>query len=146
MDQEFLDHLSQIRMAFEPFAAGLAAENATSEDVAELYRLVDEMAAPGHTPETLAVADLKFHLCIAEASRNPFMRTVGSLIEAALVGVFKLSSPASGENRTEEVSIAHRKIVDAIAARDREGAAEAMRRVILTGRERVRNALQELNR
>jgi DNA-binding FadR family transcriptional regulator len=144
MDQDFLTHLSQIRLAFEPFAAGLAAENATEEDIAELYKLVEDMADPNHTPETLAVADLKFHLHIAEASRNPFMRTVGSLIEAALVGVFKLSSPASGENRAEEVSIAHGKIVDAIAARDVDGAAEAMRRVIYTGRERVKNALDVL--
>jgi DNA-binding FadR family transcriptional regulator len=144
MDQEFLDHLSQIRLAFEPFAAGLAAENATREDIAELYKLVEEMGAPGHTPETLAIADLKFHLCIAEASRNPFMRTVGNLIEAALVGIFKLSSPASGESRAEEVSIAHGKIVDAIAARDKEGAAEAMRQVIITGRNRVQSALEAL--
>jgi DNA-binding FadR family transcriptional regulator len=141
VDQEFLDHLSQIRLAFEPFAASLAAENATEADVAELYRLAEEMGSPTHTPETLALADLKFHLCIAEASRNPFMRTVGSLIEAALVGVFKLSSPASGENRSMEVSRAHMLIVDAIAARDLEGAAAAMRNVIVTGRDRVRASL-----
>ncbi|MDB5522506.1 MAG: GntR family transcriptional regulator [Rhizobium sp.] len=143
VDHEFLNHLSQIRLAFEPFAASLAAENATEQDVAELFRLAEEMGAPDHTPETLALADLKFHLCIAEASRNPFMRTVGSLIEAALVGVFKLSSPASGESRREEVSIAHTKIVEAIAARDAAGAAEAMRAVIITGRDRVRTALAE---
>ncbi len=144
MDQEFLNHLSQIRLAFEPFAASLAAENATEEDIRQLYRLAEEMGAPDHTPETLAVADLRFHLYIAEASRNPFMRTVGSLIEAALVGVFKLSSPAVGENRREEVSVAHTKIVDAIAARDVAGAAEAMRKVIMTGRDRVKAALADL--
>jgi DNA-binding FadR family transcriptional regulator len=144
-DQEFLDHLSEIRLAFEPFAASLAAQNATGDDIKELYRLAEAMGAPHHTPETLAVADLKFHLFIAEASRNPFMRTVGSLIEAALVGVFKLSSPAEAGSRREEVSDAHTQIVDAIAARDAEGAAEAMRKVILTGRNRVRSALQALN-
>lgn len=144
-DQEFLDHLSEIRLAFEPFAASLAAQNATEDDIKELYRFAEEMGAAHHTPETLAVADLKFHLSIAEASRNPFMRTVGSLIEAALVGVFKLSSPAEAGSRREEVSEAHTQIVDAIAARDAEGAAEAMRKVILTGRNRVRSAIQALN-
>jgi DNA-binding FadR family transcriptional regulator len=140
-DQEFLDHLSEIRLAFEPFAASLAAQNATAEDIDELYRLAKEMGATTHTPETLALADLRFHLYIAEASRNPFMRTVGSLIEAALVGVFKLSSPAEGESRREEVCDAHTHIVDAIAARDIAGAAERMREVIITGRDRVRAAL-----
>lgn len=144
MDREFLNHLSQIRLAFEPFAAKLAAENATGDDIAELYMLAEEMGAPDHTPETLAVADLRFHLKIAEASRNPFMRTVGSLIEAALVGVFKISSPASGEKRQDEVSDAHTKIVDAIAARDGETAAEAMRQVIVTGRNRVEDALRKV--
>lgn len=145
MDLEFLNHLSQIRLAFEPFAASLAAENATEEDIGELYRLAEEMGLSDHTPETLAVADLKFHLYVAEASRNPFMRTVGSLIEAALVGVFKLSSPAEGESRVEEVSMAHMRIVDAIAARDPAGAAEAMRRVINTGHDRVKAAIDELH-
>jgi DNA-binding FadR family transcriptional regulator len=102
------------------------------------------MGVPDHTPETLALADLKLHLSIAEASRNPFMRTVGSLIEAALVGVFKLSSPAEGESRREEVCDAHVRIVDAIAARDSEAAADAMRQVIITGRNRVRAALEGL--
>ncbi|MBL0372984.1 FadR family transcriptional regulator [Rhizobium sp. KVB221] len=143
VDLEFLTHLSEIRLAFEPAAASLAATNATDEDVKQLYTLAAEMSESTHTPETLALADLKFHLCVAEASRNPFMRTVGSLIEAALVGVFKLSSPASGESRREEVSEAHTRIVDAIAAHDVDGAAEAMRKVIITGRERVKVALEE---
>jgi len=144
VDREFLQHLTEIRLAFEPFAASLAAENADEKDVAQLYHLAEEMGDQAHTPGTLAVADLKFHLAIAEASRNPFMRTVGSLIEAALVGVFKLSSPAEAGSRREEVSEAHTQIVDAIAARDAEGAAEAMRKVILTGRNRVRSAIEAL--
>ena len=137
VDDEFLMHLSQIRLAFEPYAAGLAAENATEEDIAELYRLAEAMGDLGHTAETLAFADLQFHLAVAEASRNPFMRTVGSLIEAALVGVFKLSSPTTEEQRLIEVSTNHRLIVDAIVARDSERAASAMRKVIEVGRERV---------
>lgn len=142
VDEEFLIHLSQIRLAFEPYAAQLAAENASEEDVKHLYKLAADMGDPAHTPETLALADLRFHLGIADASRNPFMRTVGSLIEAALVGVFKLSSLPVGDSRTSEISASHRLIVDAIAKRDLEGAAEAMRAVILTGRDRVKTTLE----
>jgi DNA-binding FadR family transcriptional regulator len=143
VDQEFLNHLSEIRLAFEPFSASLAAKNATEADIEELYRLCEAMGLPDHTPETLAIADLKFHLKIAEASRNPFMRTVGSLIEAALVGIFKLSSPAASESRLMEVSASHKLIVDAIAARDQEAASKAMREVILVGRDRVSQVLSE---
>jgi len=141
VDQEFLRHLTEIRLAFEPFAASLAADNANENDIKQLYQLAEEMGDPSHTPATLAVSDLKFHLAIAEASRNPFMRTVGSLIEAALVGIFKLSSPEQNENRTAEVSATHRLIVDAIAKRDRQQAAQAMRDVILVGRDRVSSVL-----
>lgn len=141
VDREFLQHLTEIRLAFEPFAASLAAENAEGRDVAQLYQLAEDMADTSHTPGTLAAADLKFHLAIADASRNPFMRTVGSLIEAALVGIFKLSSPKTSENRIAEVSASHRRIVDAIARRDKEGAAQAMRDVIMSGRDRVNSVI-----
>ena len=141
VDQSFLKHLTEIRLAFEPFAASLAAENADGRDITLLYQLAAEMGDPDHTPGTLAVADLKFHLAVAEASRNPFMRTVGSLIEAALVGIFKLSSPTTGEDRGAEVSATHRRIVDAIARRDKEGAAQAMRDVIMAGRDRVKSVI-----
>lgn len=141
VDQEFLKNLTEIRLAFEPFAAALAAENADGKDIALLYQLADDMGDLTHTPGTLAVSDLKFHLAIAEASRNPFMRTVGSLIEAALVGIFKLSSPSTSENRISEVSATHRRIVEAIARRDKEGAAQAMRDVILAGQDRVKSVI-----
>ena len=52
-----------------------------------------------------------------------FAEEVGSLIEAALVGIFKLSSPEANENRTAQVSATHRLIVDAIASRDKQQAA-----------------------
>lgn len=142
VDQEFLKNLTEIRLAFEPFAAGLASENADDKDIARLYQLADEMGNPAHTPGTLAAADLKFHLAIADASRNPFMRTVGSLIEAALVGIFRLSSPDASENRMAEVSATHRRIVDAIAKRDREASMQAMRDVINAGQERVRSVIR----
>ena len=141
VDQTFLKNLTEIRLAFEPFAASLAAENADGKDIAQLFQLAEEMGNPAHTPGTLAVADLRFHLAVAEASRNPFMRTVGSLIEAALVGIFKLSSPSTSENRMAEVSASHRLIVDAIARRDKDGAAQAMRDVIMAGQDRVRSVI-----
>ena len=141
VDEEFLYHLSEIRLAFEPHAAALAAVNATEAEISGMMRLAVAMGDPGHTAETLAMADLRFHLAVVEASGNPFMRTVGSLIEAALVGIFKLSSPGTNENRTAEVSASHRLIVDAIAKRDRLGAAQAMRDVINVGRDRVSSVL-----
>lgn len=146
IDEEFLVHLSEMRLAFEPFAAGLAARHATIEDVETLYGCADEMDFADHTAESLAKADLQFHLSIVEACGNPFMRTVGSLIEAALVGVFKLSSTLAVGARIGEVAINHRLIVDAIANHDEEAAQQAMRKVVLAGTEHVKARITEANR
>ncbi|MDQ6434309.1 FadR/GntR family transcriptional regulator [Mesorhizobium sp. LHD-90] len=142
IDESFLVHLSEIRLAFEPYAAGLAARHATADDIAMLERLAMDMGDTEHTAETHAMADLRFHLAVAEASRNPFMRSVGALIEAALVGVFKLSSPSADLREIHKAESTHRRIVDAIRRRDADGARDAMEAVIVNGVERVRAALR----
>lgn len=145
IDEEFLVHVSEIRLAFEPSAAALAAERASAGDIAQLRRLASDLGAV-HTAESFALADLRFHLAVAEASRNPFMRSVGNLIEAALVGVFKIHSPASSSAVIGEALKSHLAIVEAIARRDAEGARKAMETVILIGLARVRTELQKVSR
>jgi len=143
VSQEFLLDLSEVRLAFEPHAAALAARHATDADISQMMRLAVAMGDPEHTAETLAVADLKFHLCLLEVSRNPFLRTVGSLIEAALVGVFKLSSAAADHGKIEDIATTHIRIVEEIRRRDENGARRAMEHVIQVGRGRVVDALEE---
>lgn len=142
IDDDFLVHISEVRLAFEPFAAGLAAQKATPADIALLSRLADDLGDETHSAESHALADLRFHLAIAEASGNPFMRAVGNLIEAALVGVFTLSSPTADLETVRLTRRTHRRIADAVAARDTETARQAMEDVILTGLARVRLALR----
>ena len=136
VDQEFLLHLYDVRLAFEPFAAGLVAERADAGEVEALRALASDMANPDHTTDSIAIADLRFHLEIAQASHNPFMRTLGSLIEAALVGMFRMSTPPS-QNGFGNISVTHMRIVDAIAAGDAPAARAAMEDVILEGRNRI---------
>jgi DNA-binding FadR family transcriptional regulator len=99
------------------------------------------MGDPAHTPETLALADLRFHLSVIDAARNPFMRTVGSLIEAALAGIFKLSSPAADQIKIGDVAASHMRIVEEIRRRDEDGARRAMETVIRVGRNRLTDTL-----
>ncbi|WP_405049648.1 FadR/GntR family transcriptional regulator [Rhizobium sp. BE258] len=143
--EEFLLQLYDIRLAFEPFAAGLVAERATGDDIAHLRELALVMAEPGHTTESLALADLRFHLAVADASHNPFMRTLGSLIEAALVGMFRISTPPS-QNGFSNIADTHMRIVDAIAAGDVAGARKAMEDVIIDGRDHVHEAFLTMSR
>lgn len=141
VDYQFIFHLYDIRLAFEPFAAGLAAGRADAAEIDELRALATEMASVDHTTESLAVADLRFHMAVADISHNPFMRTLGSLIEAALVGMFRISTPPS-ENGFRNISETHMAIVDAIGAGDAEAARAAMEYVIVDGRAHVLKAFE----
>jgi len=103
------------------------------------------MAEPGHTTESLALADLRFHLAVSDASHNPFMRTLGSLIEAALVGMFRISTPPS-QNGFSNIADTHMRIVDMIAAGDVAATRKAMEDVIIDGRDHVHEAFLTISR
>lgn len=143
VDEDFVLDLATMRAAFEPAAAALAAERATPEDIAKLYEIAGRLADPNHNRVSIANVDLEFHLAIADMSKNPFMRSMGSLIEAALAISFKLSSPASGPEKMAECASNHLRIVEAIEARDQEATRLAMLNVIDVGVERIRLALHD---
>lgn len=137
----FLNQLYEMRLAMEPFSAGLAAERATAEQICELYSHIDAMRA-ADTEKDFAIADLGLHKAVTEASGNAFMYSVGTLIEAALLTSFRLSSPASQTDLQREVVNAHLRIVEAIDRRDNAAAQDAMRHVIEFGRGRVQTAMK----
>lgn len=135
LDQDFLRHLSEMRLSFEPFAARLAVHNATQADIDRLFEHAEQMRVADST-EAMALADLAFHLALLDASKNPFMYSVGSLIEAALVTTFRLSSPAGGEGQAHTAE-KHRLVAVGIASGDADTAAAAVETVIIEGRDRV---------
>ena len=102
-----------------------------------MMRLAVAMGDAGHNAQTLARADLEFHLRLLEASLNPFMQTVGSLIEAALMGVFQLSNTAADGAEIDRVAVAHIRIVEQIRLRNEEGARVAMEQVIRVGQQQL---------
>ncbi|MCA1971445.1 MAG: FadR family transcriptional regulator [Caenispirillum sp.] len=131
-----LRHLCEMRQSFEPFAARLAVANATAEDIARLKALADQMSE-ARSNEAFALADLEFHLTLLAASGNPFMYSVGNLIEAALALAFQISSPAEDPERRVAVAQSHRLVVEAIEAGDGDAATAAMEAVIRKGSQRV---------
>jgi DNA-binding FadR family transcriptional regulator len=132
IDKRFLRDLADIRLAVEPRAAALAAERWTGEAIATLRDNIVTMRAFASDSSEFADADLRLHLDVATISANPFMRSIGAVIEAALRASFRLSAPAEGSDR--EITIAaHECIVDAIAERDAEAASAAMTEVIYNG-------------
>jgi len=142
IDLEFAAHLADMRLALEPAAAALAARHASSDELIALYAIAARMEDPAHTRESIAQVDLEFHVAIARMSRNPFMRSVTSLIEAALAVIFHLSSPATSSEGLRTLASNHLHIVHAIAARDAPRAEEAMRHVIGMGMDGVERTVK----
>jgi DNA-binding FadR family transcriptional regulator len=132
-DQVFLEYLSEMRMALEPEAAVLAAKRRTPLQLQHMYGWVEKMSAEGVTPGEFVDADLNFHLAVAAAAGNPFLRSISTLIEVALVELLTISSPMEDPARHARSVGKHRAIADAIARRNPEAARTAMRAVVEEG-------------
>jgi DNA-binding FadR family transcriptional regulator len=135
IDKRFLSDLAEIRLAVEPRAAALAAERRSDDDLAAMRKSIAQMTSEPSSSGAFADADLSLHVAVADASRNPFMRSIGAVIEAALRASFVLSAPVEPDDR-ETVLLWHQRIIDAIAAGDGEAASTAMIEVIHNGRRR----------
>ena len=116
------------RRLIEAEVAAIAARMATDSAVDAILRAVEEMERQHSDKSSNEQADRNFHLAIARATGN-----------SALVGVMgylwdqrghlwhKLKEHFQTEELRQETLADHRRIVEAIAARDPAGAKRAMR-------------------
>lgn len=137
VDAKFLFQLSEMRLALEPEAAALAARARTEEQLAELFRWITRMEESYDSGPGFVEGDLRFHIAVAEASGNPFMRSVSALTETALAITFTVSSPIPNRTFHARSVARHRAIAEAIGSQDADLARETMRNVIREGMERV---------
>lgn len=132
-DAPFFENLFDIRQALEPLAAASAALRRSDDDICRIEAAWHEMGSPGQTREGFTSADLTFHRAILDASGNPFLHSIGSVIETALAAAFALSAPVDDPERFALALRQHRAILDAIVARDAAAASDAMTVVIFEG-------------
>lgn len=140
IDSRFLFDLAEIRLAVEPRCAALTAQRRSSDQVADMRASIEQMRRERPNAAGFAEADLSLHIAIAEASGNPFMRSMGGVIQAALRASFLLSAPVSKRERDGTID-AHERIVDAIESKNPEAASAAMAHVIFNGINRLRKIL-----
>lgn len=136
-DESFLGHLYEMRLLLEPAAAAIAAQRRTPEQLEVLYGWVERMNVDPDGEAAFVDADLQFHLAVAAAAGNPFLRSISTLIEVALVALLRISSPAADPTLLTESVAEHRAIADAIARRDPDAARSTMQGVILQGIQRA---------
>lgn len=90
-ENEFLDMLFEVRMAMEPHAAALAAQNATEDDIRVIGNAYNDMAS-AKTPDELTNPDIRFHQAIMDATHNDMLSYIGRTLHNALEQSIKLTS------------------------------------------------------
>jgi DNA-binding FadR family transcriptional regulator len=111
------------------YAAELAAEQATDEEVARLRAAAEQTAEPGGVQESAAALQ-RFFVTLSEISHNPLLAALCRFIVDVQIGLaVKLSGGDHGEwgQVSGPLQQARMKIVDAIAARDGTRAASEVR-------------------
>jgi GntR family transcriptional regulator, hexuronate regulon transcriptional repressor len=121
--------LTEARLLFEAEAAALAATEASENDLAEIARLVGEIARENQDPRGTDRADRAFHLAIAKATRNG---AVYDTVEK--LWALRANSPESAllhaKARTANIKPVveeHTAILNALRERDPAAARAAMR-------------------
>jgi len=119
----------EARKAIEIELSGLAAERASSEEIAVMRQA---LIAEGASQSVVAAADIAFHRALARSAHNSMLSEVYNSITGLLFQHFKYY-PLSWANRKEDpkqfilrVNKNHVAIIDAIEARDVAGAKLAM--------------------
>jgi DNA-binding GntR family transcriptional regulator len=133
LDPARVHELYMFRMAIEGMAAEMAALQAGELDLAEMSDTLERMRLAADDAAQAALLNRMFHEAIYRAARNSFL----SHAIAAMTDVLALlpGTTYALPGRAAEVLLEHERVLRAIAARDPEQAARAMR-------EHIRNASQ----
>ncbi len=125
---EILHGLFELRTLVEPAAAALAASRRGQAHLADMRRALDAMALHTlHKPEGRE-ADKAFHAALLAATANPFVISLTNGVTAAVNSLTEFKQRLARIERDPVPD--HLRVYDAIAARDAEGAREAMIRLI----------------
>jgi DNA-binding FadR family transcriptional regulator len=117
--------LLQTREAVEPSLAALAARNHTAEELQELVAVTERVeAAYDDTPMYLA-ENVNWHCAIAAASHNELLRAFMIAISSMIYKASAIENFATDDVRKTVIK-AHRRILDAIEAKDDETARRRM--------------------
>jgi GntR family transcriptional repressor for pyruvate dehydrogenase complex len=126
-----------LRLFFEVGLARHAAKHATAEELARLKTALDANEAALGSREAFIETDVAFHFVLAEIMRNSIFKAIHDAMSAWLKQqrILSLDQPSQ-----EQIGFAaHKRIYEAICARDSDAAEEAMRDHLL----QIQNAYWE---
>jgi DNA-binding FadR family transcriptional regulator len=124
---ELLRQFTELRYAFEPAAARLAAQAASDDAIAGISAGFRRMQAAEAGADDPLESDIAFHVAIVEASANPFFVQFRDVVATALRTSIRFTNRFKG--RTASLP-AHRAVLTAIEAREPDAAYAAMAAII----------------
>ena len=122
-----LRHFTELRQAFEPAAAALAAHTAGKPGNALIAEGYARMVAAEQGDGDPLDADIAFHVAILRASGNPFFEQFEDVVATALRTSIRFTNRFKGRSASLP---AHEAVMDAVAARDPDIARAAMDAII----------------
>lgn len=132
LDDTSIQELTEMRLMIEPAMAGMAAERATTQDIALLRKSIADFEASKRDRIRLVASDLLFHRAIFDASRNRLAGRVFSTIHRAMLKMIMVTSQLVELEHTLQF---HRPILLAIEARNPELAARLMKDHLVDARD-----------
>jgi len=131
--------VAEVRALIEPPAAGLAASRRTDEEAAQMEALFARLAASADDEQAYVAVDLELHALILLATHNELLAEMASTLGVALrvARTISIRAPGGAAASLEP----HRRLVEAIVARDTERALIAMSAVVRSAAHDVRSVL-----
>jgi len=120
------DDMYEARRILEVGAAGLAAERATPEAIATLAEEVASLFASMHDPQVFLVHDINFHRAVALASGNPIVASLVQMVSTLYYERRRVTAEHASDRDLRDAAEMHRRVYQAIRARDPDGARVAM--------------------
>jgi GntR family transcriptional regulator, transcriptional repressor for pyruvate dehydrogenase complex len=121
----------EARRILEVGAAGLAAERASADHMATMAEEVANLFASLEAPQVFLVHDIRFHRAVAAASGNPIVASLVEMVSTLYYERRKSTAERAFARDLRDAAEAHRRIYQAIRARDSNAARAAMNEHLL---------------
>lgn len=118
-------HLTEVREILEPEIAALAAKRAEDEHIAAMRAAIETMEHTLSDADAFIAADNDFHRALARGSGNPLILALMDSIVDLLSDQRKMVFAVPGGSRRGQMH--HKRVLNAIVARDPEAARKSMR-------------------
>ena len=125
LGQPEIVELYEMRIVLEATAAEMAAQHASSAELATLDALNNDMLGASDDPNTVAQVNRQFHLCIVDAARNQFLKHCYHDLSNTLMLLGETTLDTA--QRVQIVCAQHSDIITALQKRDPAQAAQMMR-------------------